>query len=94
MPHSDWSQVKLADSFLLTMLNQINFFRYGLVTETQVTQADVVSFESKWNLSVLRIRNNAKVAGAGTTTTHTQNEITLILNLICDQVSFLTKKTR
>ena len=67
--------------------SSIVIFRYGLVTETQVSQTDVVSLESKWNVSVLRIRHSPQVQGG----IPNPNETTLILNLVCDQVILLCK---
>jgi hypothetical protein len=47
----------------------------------QVSQSDVASLESKWNLSVLRIRQHPGQAGPAN-----PSELTLIMNLVCDQV--------
>ena len=70
-------------------------FRYGLVTDTQVSQSDVVELESKYNVSVLRIRHQKGLNRQGANSTNnvppqsplstvTSNENALILNLICD----------
>ncbi len=67
-------------------------FRYGLVTETQVSQTDIVTLEAKWNISVLRIRHSTQFQGGLTLTN--PNETTLILNLVCDQVWQLRKVTK
>ena len=51
----------------------------------QVSQTDIVTLESKWSLSVLRIRHCPQVQ-QGVLPVNNPNETTLILNLICDQV--------
>ena len=61
------------------------FCRYGLITEMQVSQTDVGNLESKWGISVLRIRHCPQ-AQAGVQAGSNPNETTLILNLVCDQV--------
>ncbi len=57
------------------------------MTETQVSQTDIVSLEAKWNVTVLRIRHSPQIQGGVTLTN--PNEMTLILNLVCDQVNNL-----
>ena len=72
-------------------------FRYGLLTEAQVSQSDVVELESKYNVSVLRIRHQKGLTKQPVSSSHNQqqqpqnhlnslanNENALILNLICD----------
>ena len=75
-----------------------NKFRYGLLTEVQVSQSDIVELESKYNVSVLRIRHQKGLTKQPTTSSNTQqqpqshvnssvkNENALILNLICDRL--------
>ena len=70
-------------------------FRYGLLTEAQVSQSDVVELESKYNVSVLRIRHQKGITRQPVNLSNnkqqqshpnsmTNNENSLILNLICD----------
>lgn len=73
-------------------------FRYGLITETQVSQSDVVELESKYNVSVLRIRHQKGMTKQSNASSNSQqqpqshinssanNENALILNLICDRL--------
>ena len=88
-------------SFELSIL-KIFYFRYGLITEVQVSQSDVVELESKYNVSVLRIRHqkglNKQSANSSSSNSNSQqqqqsninsmtnNENALILNLICDSL--------
>ena len=72
-----------------------HLFRYGLLTDVQVSQSDVVDLESKYNVSVLRIRHQKGLTKQSANSTNatqqqsplstvTNNENALILNLICD----------
>ena len=71
--------------------------RYGLLTEAQVSQSDVVELESKYNVSVLRIRHQKGLtnqvinqSSSSQQQSHlnsmANNENALILNLICDRL--------
>ena len=77
------------------MYRMIYKFRYGLLTEAQVSQSDVVELESKYNVSVLRIRHQKGLLKQPVNSSNnkqqqtqltsiTNNENSLILNLICD----------
>jgi len=57
--------------------------RYGAVSESEVTNADVVRFEAKWNRPVLRVRHQPPSEGPAATN---PNETAFVLNLICDQL--------
>ena len=69
-----------------------------MLTEVQVSQSDIVELESKYNVSVLRIRHQKGFMKQPTTSSNTQqqpqshvnssanNENALILNLICDRL--------
>ena len=60
-------------------------FRYGASSESPVSQQDVLRFESKWKLPVLKIRNNPP--GHPTSSPERQlSETAIVLNLICDQL--------
>lgn len=63
--------------------------RYGLVSDTQVSNTDVTNLESKWNVSVLRIRYQSTQSR----TPPNSSESALILNLICDQLYTQTSKS-
>ncbi|XP_059081141.1 ciliogenesis and planar polarity effector 2-like [Tigriopus californicus] len=56
--------------------------KYGSVSESEITQPDVVRFETRWKLPVLRIRHQTPQAAS----TPNQGEVAIVLNLICDQL--------
>lgn len=58
------------------------------MTESAVTQQDVAQFEAKWKFPVLKVRNLPGGNQPETTMVRhpTNNEIALLLNIICDQL--------
>lgn len=58
------------------------FFRYGLQSDVQVTQADVTRLESKCKVSILRLLYHQN----GPQRINNPNEAAFALNFICDQL--------
>ena len=63
-----------------------------MLTEVQVSQSDIVELESKYNVSVLRIRHQKGLTKQpqqqpqSHVNSSANNENALILNLICDRL--------
>ncbi len=57
------------------------------MSDVQVSQSDVVSLESRHNISVLRVRHRSGGSNhANFNSAYPTNESALILNLICGQL--------